>query len=263
MDFWKLQGTGNDFVLVDDRAGEARDWAEIARAMCDRHYGVGADGLLLVQRSAIADYRMVMHNPDGSVAEMCGNGLRCFARRLFDGVERGRQRLEVETGAGVLTVSRVGAQSFRLAMGTPSFDGPGHGQPFALSAGGLPATYVSMGNPHVVHFVDAVDQVDLATLGPRVERSPEFPQRVNLHIAQVVDRSHLWMRTWERGAGLTLACGTGACATAVAAMLRGHVDPEVHVRVPGGELDLAWDGATEVYLTGPAEPVFRGSWLPA
>ncbi|MDE3078192.1 MAG: diaminopimelate epimerase, partial [Chloroflexota bacterium] len=260
-----MHGAGNDFVLVDGRNGLQVDWPELARRMCDRHFGVGSDGLLLVLPSHRADFRMDMWNPDGSAAEMCGNGIRCFARYLLDGPARGRQELSVETGAGVLTVRARGSTGWlQVSMGGPVLDGrdipvDSDENPvlhLALPELGFEVACVSMGNPHAVCFVPDVDAVDLEHVGPLVERHRLFPQRVNFHVCQVVGLGELKMRSWERGAGLTLACGTGASATAVAARLLNLTDSTMTIHVPGGRLELEWDGQGEVYMTGPAAYVF-------
>jgi diaminopimelate epimerase len=269
MDFIKMHGAGNDFVLVDGRDGCEADWPALAKAMSDRHFGAGGDGLLLVRESTVADFRMDMWNPDGSVSEMCGNGIRCFAKYLLDGPAAGRDSLAVETGAGVLAVQARGSNDWlQVSMGRPVLNGPDipvlvDSNPvldLPLPELGISVTCVSMGNPHAVQFVTDVDGVDLATLGPRVERHPLFPHRVNFHPCQVASREELRMRSWERGAGLTLACGTGAAATCVAARLQGLTEETVRIRVPGGDLELAWDGVGEVLLTGPAAYVYKGQW---
>ncbi|HLY67962.1 MAG TPA: diaminopimelate epimerase, partial [Chloroflexota bacterium] len=269
MDFLKMHGAGNDFVLVDGRDGREADWPELARRMSDRHFGVGADGLLLVRPSQAADFRMEMWNPDGSQAEMCGNGIRCFARYLLDGAAEGRDSLSVETGAGVLTVRSGGSGDWlQASLGRPILNGPdipvgSDANPvldLPLPELNISVTCVSMGNPHAVQFVPDAAVVDLAVLGPKVEHHPLFPNRVNFHVCQVVSRGELMVHTWERGAGLTLACGTGAAATAVAARLKGYTGDVVRMHVPGGELELAWDGAGEVLMSGPATYVFAGQW---
>jgi diaminopimelate epimerase len=269
MEFLKMQGAGNDFVLVDGLDGREANWPELARSMSDRHFGVGADGLLLVRPAEAADFRMLMWNPDGSESEMCGNGIRCFARYVLDGPAKGRDSLTVETGAGLLTVRTRGARGWlEASMGAPVLNGPDI--PVAVDANpvldlplpelGMCVSCVSMGNPHAVQFVADVAAVDLAALGPRVERHPLFPHRANFHVCQVISRSELVIRSWERGAGLTLACGTGAAAAAVAARLKGYVGDLTCVRVPGGELEVRWNGQGAVLIAGPAEYVFRGEW---
>jgi len=269
MRFLKMQGAGNDFVLIDGRNGCQAEWPALARAMSDRHFGVGADGLLLVERSDVADARMRVWNPDGSLAEMCGNGIRCFGRYLLDGDFKGRSELTVETGAGLLAVrARAAGDWLQVSLGKPILNGPDI--PVAVAANPaidvpLPdldfeVTCVSLGNPHAVRFVSDVAAVDLAALGSRVEHHALFPRRVNFSLCQVASRDDLIVRTWERGAGLTLACGTAAAATMVAARLHGYTGDVVCVHVPGGELALTWDGAGEVLMAGPAAYAFEGSW---
>jgi diaminopimelate epimerase len=262
LDFAKLQGAGNDFVLIDGRTTRARDeaeWARLARDLCERHFGVGADGLLLVLPSERADIRMRMWNPDGSQAQMCGNGLRCFARYVLERDLPGRESLAVETDAGPRTIRRKGRERFEVSMGRPVvYD---RALPVPGLANVTHVTHVSMGNPHAVHFVADVERFDLATVGPQVEHHPLFPERINFHVCEVRGPTELVMRTWERGAGLTLACGTGACATAVAAYVHGLTENTVDLRAPGGQLELSWDGQGEVLLTGEAQWVFRGQWF--
>ncbi len=277
MNFVKMQGTGNDFVLT--RPEVEKDWPRLAQAICDRHYGVGADGLILVLPSQAADFQMRIFNPDGSEAEMCGNGIRCFAKYVVEeGLAPPRAELSVEPLAGVRpltlesdgpTVSRV-----RVGMGQPRFRPEeipmrvGEGvldiiidYPIVVNGQELKITALSMGNPHAVHFMGTpVAKFPLEEVGPKVERHPAFPRRVNFEVARVLDRGRIEARVWERGAGPTLACGTGACAVAVAARQHDLVDDEVDIMVPGGELHISWDGRGEVYLTGPAETVFRGEW---
>ncbi len=288
IDFLKVQGTGNDFVLVDGRGTQA-DWAALAPGLCDRHFGVGSDGLLVVQESDRAPVRMTMYNPDGSEAEMCGNGLRTFVKYAVErgGVPAPGGRLDVETGAGVLRTTFAGGngaiERVRIDMGAPILrpdavpvrPGPagerdaatGPVRDLALCVGGedVAVTCVSMGNPHAVHFTDIpVDEYPLARVGPLVEHDAHFPKRVNLEIVNVLAPDHLRMRVWERGVGETLGCGTGACAVLVAARLHGRARAAAMVSLPGGDLSIAWDGdATHpgsVFLEGPAEYVFSGSW---
>ena len=281
MRFVKMHGTGNDFVLVEAK-GDERDWPRFAVAICDRHFGVGADGLLLLLPSDHAAVRMRVINPDGSEPEMCGNGIRCLAKYAVERglVEPKDNRFDVETAAGVLTlqVERSGAtvERVRVGMGVPRFapeeipvlvnaDPPLVNIPIELehgdSRGILPLTAVSMGNPHAVLFPDRpVAGFPLAEVGPRVVNHPLFPRGVNFEVARVVDRSHIEARVWERGAGPTLACGTGASAVMVAAHLQRLVDDKVDITLPGGTLTLEWDGAGEVFMTGPAVTVFEGDW---
>lgn len=282
--FEKWQGAGNDFVIVDGRdASVPIDMGarvRLAVASCDRHFGIGADGLLIADHAPGGTITMVMFNPDGSLSEMCGNGLRCFADWLFDQgtLERG-QCHEIVTGAGALSVARSSEGDIRVGMGLPRLDASvipvvgGTVQPDGWStvlvpdgAGGtLRATCVSMGNPHAVIFVPDVAAVPLSSLGPVLERHGSFPQRANIEFASIRSRRAISMVVWERGAGATLACGTGACAVVVAARLHDLVDPVVAVHLPGGTLSVEWHGtsarhALPVYLGGPSRRVFRGHY---
>lgn len=301
MKFTKMHGAGNDYVLVDARHDEA-DWASLANSLCNRHYGVGADGLLLVAPSSIADIRMRMFNPDGSEAQMCGNGLRCFSKYVLDrgAVDIRNDKLRVETNAGVLSVEPLSENGHinraRVAMGEPRFHAreipvlladeksalcvePAQlnisdvlrddldvaqlvvNYPLEVDRHSFKTTCVSMGNPHAVAFFrESVDDVPLHLLGPLVEHHPLFPERVNFQIVNVDDRGHMKARTWERGAGLTLACGTGACAIHSVAHLLGMVDDTTQIQMPGGILTLTWPGSGPVFMEGPVEEVFEGEW---
>lgn len=275
--FTKLQATGNDFVLIDliELPQLQPDWPRLAREMCHRRFGVGSDGLILLLKSDVARFRMRMFNPDGSEAEICGNGLRCFARYVVDsGLGPKDNEITIETPAGIKRVQRRdGGSRFRVDMGMPRF---GAGEiPLALEVDRTPIvdykvrtggrdlllTFVSMGNPHGVSFVDDVASFALSELGPVVEHDKLFPRRLNFEIARVVSRKEIEARVWERGAGETLSCGSGACAVAVAAQLHGYVDSQVDVVLPGGRLGIEWDGRGEVYLSGPDEMIFTGYWL--
>jgi diaminopimelate epimerase len=277
MNFVKMHGTGNDFVLLRAQ-GDEQDWSRLAQTMCDRHYGIGADGLILVLPSSQADVGMRMFNPDGSEAEMCGNGLRCVVKHAVDnGLARPRDgRISVETAVGVLTAQVFGekgaVERVRVSMGVPRFapqeipvlaegEPPLRNLPLDVEGERLAVTCVSMGNPHAVHFVERpVAEFPLESIGPKVEHHPLFPQRVNFEVARVLGRERMEARVWERGAGITLACGSGACASVVAAQLHGLVGERVDITLPGGVLTVEWDGAGECYLTGPAELVFVGEW---
>jgi diaminopimelate epimerase len=275
MRFTKMHGAGNDFVIVDARDLD-RDWPALAVHVCDRHFGIGTDGLILVCPSAAADLRMRIFNPDGTEAEMCGNGIRCFVKYA---VERGLAApkdgaITVETPAGVLRAepAMAGAtvELVRVAMGPPRFapqeipvaveaEPPVRDLPLDVDGRTIAVTCLSMGNPHAVHFIEEpVASFPLEALGPLVSNHELFPNGVNFEVARVLARDRIEARVWERGAGPTLACGTGACATVVAAGLAGLVDDRVAVRLPGGELTIEWDGAGDVMLTGPAVEVFSG-----
>jgi diaminopimelate epimerase len=277
MNFTKLHGTGNDFVLVDARALE-RDWSALARAICDRHFGVGGDGLILACASERAAVRMRIFNADGSEAEMSGNGMRCLVKFAVDGgiVTPTGDEFDVETGAGVLrvriTTERGLVTSVRESMGPPrldpreipvAIDAPPPVKALDVRVDGrtLTVTPVSMGNPHAVYFQSApVAEFPLHSLGPLVEYHALFPNRTNFEVVRMLGRDRAEMRVWERGVGETLSCGSGASATMVAARLLDLVDGAMELRVPGGVLQLEWDGEGDVILTGPVVESFRGTW---
>ncbi len=282
MKFTKMHGAGNDYVYVDARSQE-QDWPELARRMSDRHFGVGSDGLILIKGSDVADLRMSMFNADGSEAEMCGNGIRCFVKYAVDRsiVSGSNGSVSVETLAGIRNIIPISEDGTvtgaRVSMGAPILtpdevpvkldsageygSGPVLEYPFEMDGYDLPLSFVSMGNPHAVTFIDTpVAEFPLLTVGPKVETHPIFPRRVNFEIVNVDNPTHLTARVWERGSGETLACGTGACGIAVASILGGHSDNTVDITLPGGTLKVDWDGHGEVYLEGPAEEVFSGEW---
>lgn len=277
MKFLKMHGTGNDFVVLDGLRAPipVNDWPKLARSMCDRHFGVGSDGVLIVEPSPRADFRMRMFNPDGSESEMCGNGIRCFAKYVYDAGLATSREMAVETGAGVLHLRVHGqngtAERVTVSMGVPEFR-PDRipvavegevARDVAVDGVGadVRVTCVAMGNPHAVAFLDGpVAEFPLEQVGPRVEHHALFPRRVNFEIVQVKSRRELDARVWERGAGITLACGTGACAVAAAARLHGLTADEVRVNLPGGQLEIEWDGVSEMLMTGPAALVFEGDW---
>jgi diaminopimelate epimerase len=269
--FAKLHGTANDFIYVDARAGFPGDPAALARRLCDRRRGIGADGLILLLPSAEADGRMVIYNSDGSRAEMCGNGIRGLAKFAHERGLIAKNPLALETDAGVraLSLHLDGGRVTRVTvdMGMPEWrgreipvDADGEVLDHALVVDGRTwsVTCVSMGNPHCVVFVDDVAGLPLETLGPRFERHPFFPRRVNTEFVRVDDRERLTMRVWERGAGETMACGTGACAVAVAAARTGRSARRVTVTLPGGPLEIDWRADDRVLMTGDAVFVFDG-----
>lgn len=267
-----MHGIGNDFVMVDAvRNSEVlagQDLAELARGVCDRRRGVGADGLILLDQ-VDRNLRMRMFNPDGSESEMCGNGLRCFARYAVREGYASPPSFSVATGAGLLEVELVGDEVTvdmgiaRLTRGEIGMAGASDetfvDQPIPGS-NGRKGTAVSMGNPHLVLFVDDPAKIDLAAEGPQLERHALFPERTNVHFIQILDREHLVQRTWERGAGETQACGTGACASGVAAHLTGRADSSVEIALPGGRLHIQISEDRRVHMTGPAVFVFEAEW---
>jgi len=274
VNFTKLQATGNDFILID-AGGLGQDWARLARAMCHRHFGVGADGLLLLLKSEMADFRMRVFNPDGSEAEVCGNGLRCLARYVIDrGLASADKGLTIETTAGIRKVKSRGGNWFQIDMGVPGFRPeeipvsievdiiPILDYPINVEGKELLLNFVSLGNPHGVCFVeDSVADFPLPELGPIIEHHGLFPHRLNFEVASVLSRREIRARVWERGVGESLSCGSGACAVAIAAQLHGYVDSQVNVILPGGTLSVEWGGKGEVYLSGGTEIVFTGEWL--
>jgi len=276
MRFTKMQGAGNDYVYVDGFAEVVADPAALARAISDRHFGVGADGLILILPSDAADVRMRMFNADGSEAQMCGNGIRCLAKYAHDHGLSDANPLRVETLAGVKTIALSLDAAGRVAAATVDMGEPILAPadipvniprdrvidaPIRAGRHTFPMTCVSMGNPHAVMYVEDLAAVPVADVGPAIERHPLFPQRVNAHFVQVVSPEEVRMATWERGSGITLACGTGASAVCVAGGLTGRTGRDVLAHLPGGDLRLQWrEDDNHVYLTGPAEEVFSGDW---
>ncbi len=276
MRFTKMQGIGNDYIYVDCVSQRLDDPASVARKISDRHFGVGSDGLILILPSDIADIRMQMFNSDGSQAQMCGNGIRCLSKYAFDHGLSESNPLSVETGAGIrqveLTVDEDGKVSAaRVDMGEPILGPeqipvnlPGErivDHPIETSQGEFRMTCVSMGNPHVVIFVDDVAGIPLERLGREIETNDLFPELTNVHFVQVNSTSEVTMRTWERGSGVTLACGTGASAVCVAGVLTGYSGRSITAHLPGGDLQLTWSEHSNcVSMTGPAEEVFSGEW---
>ncbi|MEE9356755.1 MAG: diaminopimelate epimerase [Sedimenticolaceae bacterium] len=289
MKFTKMHGLGNDYVYVNCFEEHLDDPAPIAVAVSDRHRGIGADGLILICPSDTADALMRVFNADGSEAEMCGNGIRCVAKYVYDhglatageefsvpGQGRFPASLQIETARGVLTLgleieSDDKVQRVCVNMGRPILRPPDI--PVALQdesvinesidvAGRqLLMTCVSMGNPHAVFFCDDLNEIEIGKVGPLVEHHDLFPDRVNAHFVKVAGPAEFTMRTWERGSGITMACGTGACACTVAGVLTGRCERQVRARLPGGDLDLNWCEEDDcVYMTGPAVEVFTGHW---
>ena len=280
--FTKMQGAGNDFVVLDETQGRLGLSTAQYRFLADRHFGVGADQILTVRPSPAdgIDFEYVIHNADGGEVEQCGNGARCFARFVHDKGLSGKDTLRVQTKSGVIAPRLTPDGRVTVDMGRPQFDpaqvpfdasglspveqGSGKKWPLALDDKALVATVliavVSMGNPHAVQLVDNVDTAPVAEAGPLIERHARFPQRVNAGFLQIVDRTHVRLRVFERGAGETLACGTGACAAVSAGIRLGLLDNEVHVDTRGGRLTIAWSGADtdSVFMTGPATTVFEG-----
>jgi len=274
--FSKWQGLGNDFVIVNGFQENIPDYCSAAKEICDRHFGVGADGLVIIGPSSTADFRMRIFNSDGSEAEMCGNVTRCVMRYVYESALTDKTSVSLETMAGLirpeLLFSDGAVIGARVDMGIPrlklseipltgSFAEPAVNVPLEIGSQTVYGTAVSMGNPHFVTFVDDVAAVDLAEIGPKIETSRYFPRKTNVEFVQVLNRQELRMRVWERGAGITLACGTGACATLVAAVLNNKTDRKAEVHLPGGNLFVEWGENEHLYISGPATEVFRGEFL--
>lgn len=277
LSFTKMHGAGNDFVLLDGRNGLPNDIGETVPLIADRHFGIGCDQVLVVRDGQTERFAMEIWNADGSRAEMCGNGIRCFAKWLYERRELDTARETIETLGGprwIEVTDTDGEVRIAVGMGVPSFDPASlpmlPGDPVAnvttVQADGhaIEVTGVSMGNPHAVAFTDDVETFPLATVGPIIEHHITFPERTNFEIVRVSSAGDLEVRVWERGAGVTLACGTGAAAAAAVAIAAGYIAPTfISLHMPGGRLGVTWDGqGTELTLHGPAATVFSGEWDP-
>lgn len=278
MKFTKMQGLGNDYVYVNCFQEKIDNPPEVARFVSDRHFGIGSDGLIMINPSKVADFEMEMYNADGSRGEMCGNGIRCVAKYVYDYGLTDKTHISVETLGGIkyldLTVKDGKVELVRVDMGEPELDpekipiimkGYSDETDRVLNAQikvdgkEYHMTGVSMGNPHDVVYIDDVQGLDIEKIGPKFENHERFPQRINTEFARVIDRKTVEMRVWERGSGETLACGTGACAVAVASILNGYTEREVEIRLLGGNLQIEWNEEdNHVYMTGPATVVFDG-----
>ncbi len=275
--FTKMHGAGNDYVYIDCFTyREPIDVTSLAPRISDRRFGVGSDGVILIEPSNVADARMRMFNADGSASEMCGNGIRCVAKYVYDHGHVRKPTMRIETGAGILTldleISGGLAKRVKVDMGEPRLDaaqipttllpqGRVINHPLEIKGHALQVTCVSMGNPHCVAFVpEATDELVLG-VGPLIENHVTFPRRTNVEFIEVISRTEVRQRTWERGSGETWACGTGASAVCVAGVLTGRTDRKILNHLRGGDLELHWDEATNhVFMTGPAEEVFQGVW---
>lgn len=269
--FLKMHGAGNDFVVFDNRSGTLA-FSEAERiAIADRRFGIGCDQIVLLETSNVASVFMRLYNSDGGEVSACGNATRCVAWLIME--ETGHKEVTIETRAGILQCKRAGEMAVQVDMGAPKFRWDEiplakevDTMKLSLREGAVAdAVAVSMGNPHAVFFVEDADAVDLHHIGPQFEHDAIFPERANIEVAKVLDRRSIQLRVWERGAGETLACGTGACATAVAARLKGLVEERVDVQLPGGTLTIEWNGSTQkdastVLMTGPVAVVYEGIW---
>lgn len=275
MKFTKMQGLGNDYVYVNCVEKKLENASQIAIAVSDRHYGIGSDGLILINSSEVADFEMEMYNADGSRGEMCGNGIRCVGKYVYDYGLTDKTHVTIETLAGIkyldLQVENGKVKQVRVNMGSPllkpeeipiALEGENViDVPISINDTVYRMTGVGMGNPHTVIFLNDIEQMKIEEIGPKFENHSYFPNRVNTEFVKVIDRTHVEMRVWERGSGETLACGTGACAVAVACILNGLTEEDVTVSLLGGDLQIQWERKENiVYMTGPAEVVFEGEW---
>ena len=274
MKFTKMQGIGNDYVYVNCFEEDIKDPSELSIAISDRHFGVGSDGLIMIMPSPIADARMRIFNADGSEAQMCGNGIRCVAKYLYEYGIKKSDRMTIETAAGLKTIELTtvngGVTQIKVEMGTPELlrnEIPMLGEnkqvinePLQVNDTMLYVTCVSIGNPHCITFVDDVDSIVLDVTGKAIENHELFPERINAHFVQQISTNKVKMRTWERGSGETLACGTGAVATGVACVLNNLTERVISTQLPGGELTVEWTDDNKTFMTGPAENDFTGQW---
>ncbi len=273
--FTKMHGIGNDYIYIDTHTQQVKDPSKLAVEMSDRNFGIGADGLILIMPSSEADFRMRMFNADGSEAEMCGNGIRCFAKYVYDHGLTDSKKISVETLAGIkhldLTVKNKKVHTVTVNMGEPIIlreripmtgePGTVIDEPLQVDGVKFNITAISMGNPHVVIYVEDVEQFPLEKYGPMIELHELFPNRTNVEFVQIIHEGELIQRTWERGSGETLACGTGASAVTVAGVMNRKTNRSVLIHLRGGDLNTEWNEEdNNVYLTGPAVEVFQGTW---
>lgn len=276
MKFTKMHGAGNDYIYVNGLAENIENPSQLAIDLSNRNFGIGSDGLVLILPSDICDFRMQMFNSDGSEAEMCGNATRCVGKYVYDNKLTDRKEITLETKAGTKYITLLDgdskARKVTVDMGEPILDPtlipvniaqkPVLEYPLNIDGEEWKISCVSMGNPHAVVFTEGIKEFNLPVLGPKFETNPIFPRKTNTEFIEVVDRNTLNMRVWERGAGETLACGTGACAAAVAAILNGYCDRKIKIHLLGGDLDIEWrESNNHVYMTGEAVTVFEGTIL--
>lgn len=274
--FSKWHGLGNDFIIVNGFTEKINDYPHTAVTVCDRHFGIGADGLVIILPSDIADFKMRIFNSDGSEAEMCGNVTRCVARFVYEHGLTNKTKITIETKAGLIRPELIFEADFlktvRVDMGEPRLkpsqipvniksDSPVINIPLRIVENDFKITCVSMGNPHCIIFVKNIEAINLKQVGPLIETHEFFPCKTNVEFVQVINSQTLRMRVWERGAGITMACGTGACATLVAAVLNNKADKAATIKLDGGDLFIEWADDNHIYMSGPATEVFRGSYV--
>ncbi len=267
--FTKMHGLGNDFILIDSRELKLDNLPELSRRLCNRHFGIGADQILLLDNSKSADFKMRIFNADGSEVEMCGNGIRCFAKYIWDRKLSDKKVLMVETLAGIMKPEKVDDNMIKVDMGEPRFrpqeipvnidhQPPVVDYPLRIYKTEFKITCVSMGNPHAVIFVDDLKKLSVSQIGPLIENHSIFPKKTNVEFVEVLNDKEINMRVWERGAGETMACGTGASAAVVAANIKGLTSKSVLVHLSGGDLFIEWAADNHVYMKGSAVEVFEG-----
>lgn len=276
MKFTKMHGIGNDYVYVNGFEERVENKPEVSRMVSDRHFGIGSDGIIFINPSEKADFEMEMYNSDGSRAEMCGNGIRCVAKYVYDFGLTNKEKISIDTLAGVkyldLKVENGKVAEITVDMGEPELIAKNIpivsqnekvvSEDITVDGKNYQITGVSMGNPHAIVYYDGIQDMKIEEIGPKFECHERFPRRINTEFVEVIDRQHVSMRVWERGAGETLACGTGACAVAVACVLNGLTESEVKVTLLGGDLTIRWDKeSNHVFMTGPAETVYTGEIL--
>lgn len=274
IEFSKYQATGNDFIMINDLDKRIRISSQLVAKLCDRHFGIGADGLILIRPSEKCSFAMVYYNADGSLAEMCGNGIKCLAKYVYDRSLTPKSDLLIETAAGDREISLIKESEvvvdIRVDMGSPRFsrkeipmlgdvvEAEVINQPLTIKETTLQVTCLSVGNPHCVIFVEDTESVAVRKVGPIIEKLPVFPEKINVEFVQVLGPREIRVRVWERGVGETLACGTGACASVVASFRNNLTARKATVHLKGGDLKVEWSENNHIYLTGPAEEVFRG-----
>lgn len=275
MKFVKMQGIGNDYIYIDAINQEIYNRKELAKKISDRHFGIGADGMILICKSTIADFKMEMYNSDGSQAEMCGNGIRCFGKFLYDNEFINKREIKVETACGIktlyLNIKENKVESVKVDMGEPILEAktiPANIEkeiirnfPIKIEEKEFEINCVSMGNPHTIIFTEDLKKINIEEDGSKIENSRYFPKKTNVEFAQILDKNTVKVYVWERGTGETLACGTGACATVVAGIINNKLErSEIKVILKGGELIVTWDKNNKIYLTGGATTVFKGEF---
>lgn len=280
--FTKMEGLGNDYVYIDCTKQDIKQAGDLAKFVSNRHFGIGSDGLILIKKSSVADFKMQMFNSDGSEAEMCGNGIRCVGKFVYDKGLTNKESVTVETLAGIkelkLNIKDGRVKTVRVNMGEPILESEEipikNGKTFkskdniefykvnvGIGESIKELTCISMGNPHAIDFINSTKELKIEECGPIIEKDEHFPNKVNAEFIEIVNKNYIKMRVWERGAGETLACGTGACASVVASYLNGYTDRNVTVELLGGNLDIEWSDDNHIYMTGPATTVFEGELI--